>query len=127
VIVADTHVLLWWLSAPGKLSLRARDAIDRADRVGIATVSCFEVATLVVHGRVRLDRDVSTWIRQALAHERAAEIPLDAAIAVRAALIEGALRDPIDRIIYASALELDAPLVTRDRTLHAFDRRRTVW
>ncbi len=126
MIVVDTHVLLWWLSAPGKLSRRARDAIDRADRIGIATISCFEVAMLVVRGRVRLDRDVSAWIGQALAHERAETIPLDPAIALRAALVEG-LRDPIDRILYASALALDAQLVTRDRALRTLDRRRTVW
>ena len=35
--------------------------------------------------------------------------------------------DPIDRIIYATARDAGAVLVTRDRALLAFDAQNTVW
>jgi PIN domain nuclease of toxin-antitoxin system len=35
--------------------------------------------------------------------------------------------DPADRVIYASAVELGARLLTADRAIRGFDPARTVW
>jgi len=35
--------------------------------------------------------------------------------------------NPADRLIYATARAADAPLVTRDERMHAFDPERVVW
>ncbi len=83
---------------------------------------------LVRAGRIRMDRDARTWIRQALASERLEAIPLTAVAAVTAALLPaGFPGDPADRIIYATALGLGARLVTRDERISSFDRLRTLW
>ena len=58
VIVLDTHVWLWWLAQPDRLSSRARQAIDGASRIGICTLSAWEVAALSLRGRISLDRNV---------------------------------------------------------------------
>jgi len=53
---------------------------------------------------------------------------LTAEVAVSAALLGEAFPgDPADRIIYATASVLGAPLVTRDAALRAFDPVRTRW
>ena len=129
MIVLDTHAWLWWTSAPSRLSRRARAAIEAADRVGVCTISAWEIAMLVVRERIALDRRVDDWVRQALAHEPVLALPLTSGAAVAAALLEreGFAGDPADRMIYATAREQGARLVTRDRDMRAFDAARTVW
>jgi PIN domain nuclease of toxin-antitoxin system len=128
VIVIDTHVWLWWVSSPAKLSRGAYDAIDGADQVGVCTISCWEVAMLAARGRIKLDRDVRVWIRQGLAHERATPVPLSPEIAVDAGLISDEFPgDPSDRIIYATSRATGSMLVTKDARLRGFDAHHTVW
>jgi PIN domain nuclease of toxin-antitoxin system len=129
VIVLDTHAWLWWVSDPGRLSARARAAIDEAERIGVSTLSAWEVAMLSVRGRIALDRDVGLWVRQALAGPRVAALAPTADAAVAAGLLdaEDFPGDPVDRLIYATARTQRASLVTRDRAITSFDRARCVW
>jgi PIN domain nuclease of toxin-antitoxin system len=126
VIVLDTHAWLWWESAPAQLSRKARREIERADRIGVCTVSVFELVELAERGRVRLKTPIRAWVRSALGRDRVQALPLTSAIALDAAQLRfGA--DPFDRIIYATARGDDAPLVTRDERIRSFDTKLTVW
>jgi PIN domain nuclease of toxin-antitoxin system len=129
VIVLDTHAWLWWVVEPGRLSQPAREAIDGAERFGVATITCWEIAMLAEAGRIELDRPAGNWVEQALANERARSLPLTSTVAVQAALLtrEGFTGDPADRIIYSTARNAGARLVTRDKALRAFDPRNTIW
>lgn len=129
MIVLDTHVWLWWVAQPDRLSAAARAALDDAERIGVSTLSVWEVAMLTARKRISLDRPVDAWVRQALARPRVEALAPSAAAAVAAGLLDGERfpGDPVDRLVYATAKELRAPLVTRDRALRAFDERATVW
>jgi PIN domain nuclease of toxin-antitoxin system len=128
VILLDTHAWLWLADDPARLSPAARAAAKAADRIGVCTISCWEVGMLVQAGRIRIDRDPRHWMRQALAAERIETIPLTSEIALSAALLPSDFPgDPADRIIYSTANELGARLVTRDRSISSFDPQRTIW
>lgn len=128
MIVLDTHAWLWWQTTDDKLSIRALAEIDRAERIGVCTASCYELARAATRGRIRLDRDVNVWVTQALTVERVQALDLTSGIATSAgALGDDFPGDPVDRIIYATALELSAPLITRDRALRRVDPALTVW
>jgi len=126
VIVLDTHVWLWWTDAPKMLSRPATRAIERADEIGVSTMSVLELAHRVERGRLTLSLPTRTWVREALAQERVRPLPLTAELALDAAQLrfEG---DPGDRIIYATARAEDAQLITRDERMRRFDPERTVW
>ena len=126
VIVLDTHTWVWNAVAPKKLSRAARSTIDRATTIGISTMSCWEVTFLEATGRLRLDRGVRAWVTSALADDRITALPVSLEIALTAGAI-ATLRDPADRIIYATAVEHDALLVTRDERITAHDPARVVW
>lgn len=128
MIVLDTHAWIWLVDDPTRLSAPATEAIETSDTIGVSAISALEVATLVRRDRLRLDRELAAWVRAALTGDRIEEIRPSAACAASAgALAESFPGDPADRIIYASALELGARLVTADRAIRAFDESRTVW
>jgi len=129
VIVLDTHAWLWWRASPDRLSAAARDALERAEKIGVCTISCWEVAMLVARGRISLDRDVGLWVRQALTHERVATLELSAEAALAAGRLDAARfgGDPADRLIYATAATRGVRLVTKDERIRSFDRAGTVW
>ena len=129
MIVLDTHVWLWWMADPARLSGSSREAIAQTSNVGICTLSAWELAMLVTRGRISLDRDVGSWVRHALAEHRVESLAPSADIAIAAGLLDANSfpGDPVDRLIYATARSLDAPLVTRDRAIRAFDPTRTIW
>ena len=62
-----------------------------ARALGVAAISCWEVATLVEKGCVRLDRSPLDWIEAALALPQIELFPLTPAVAVRA------IKDAVDR------------------------------
>lgn len=118
MIVLDTHAWVWWAAGSTKLDARVRRRIDSAERILVPAISPWEVATLVRENRLEFDRPVLTWIRQALDLPGVEIVPLTPEIAVRAAGFGGDFPgDPADRLIVATALEVRAPLVTKDPNL----------
>lgn len=129
MIVLDTHAWLWWLAAPERLSRTAEQAIERASRIGISTLSAWEVTMLALRGRISLDREASLWVGQALADERVEPLAPSANVAVSAGLLDAQSfpGDPVDRLIYATARSTGATLITRDAAIRAFDSASTLW
>lgn len=133
MIVLDTHVLLWWQADGSRLAARAHRAVDTADTILVSPISFWEVGVLEQKGRIRLDRDPFVWVQDILASGRL-EV---AALAPSAAMLAGRLPgqgfagDAADAIIYATAAQAHAPLVTKDQRIRLFaaERRdlRTIW
>jgi PIN domain nuclease of toxin-antitoxin system len=127
LILADTHAWLWWVNEDQRLGRTARTTLQRESVIGVAAVSCWEVALLVARGRLTLNRDLSRWFEDALLPGMTALIPLTPAIALRAVQLRPALRDPADCMIAATAIDLNVPLATADARLHALPGLHTIW
>ena len=77
-------------------------------------MSCFELALAHHRGRLELPLPVREWFSLALAGSDVKLLPLTPAISARAVELPDIHRDPFDRIIIATALELDARLASVD-------------
>ena len=87
----------------------------------LSAVSAWEIALLVDAGRIDLDIPVEAWIERFLALpgvEAAPLSPLAASRSYRLHHLEH--RDPADRLLIATAIELACPLVTYDDRIARF-------
>lgn len=132
--VVDTHS--WLFAATGahdRLGRRARRVLERATTAYVPAIALWEVAMLAERGRIALDRPLADWLAIASSDAPFAIQALTPAIAARAVAVgaAGFPPDPADRLIYATAGELDVPLLSADGRISAFERsrrdRRVVW
>lgn len=117
----DTHVLLWWLDDPGRLSVAQREVVESADEESpllVSDISLWEVATLCSLGRIHLATPLREWLDKAVAPPLVRRQGISPAVAAElAALPDSFHRDPADRILVATARVLGVTLLTRDRRI----------
>ena len=123
-ILLDTHAAVWATSGNLRPAIqRSVDAAAREGRLLLSPISAWEIAMLVVRGRLKLSVPADAYVRELFALPGVVTAPLSPAIAAAAALFDRALHaDPADRILAATAIAYGASLMTRDRRLHAFAR-----
>jgi len=129
--VADTHTALWHLFDDKRLSTTAEAFINEAAtarrKIAISTISLAEVVYLVEKNRlpasaydelaealadpehVFTEAVISAAIIQAMRHVPRAEVP-----------------DMPDRLVAATAVYFDVPVISRDRRIRAASLK-TVW
>ena len=131
MILLDTHAWLWWASGSAELSEAARRLIDRGlddAAVSISCISTWEVAMLLTRQRLELSMDMDRWVGTFEQMGGITFVPVDNAVAMRAVALPGPFHpDPADRIIVATAIALDATLVTRDTRIRAYPHVRSAW
>jgi PIN domain nuclease of toxin-antitoxin system len=129
VILLDTHVLVWLAGSRERRSAAAAEALDADGEWAISVVSAQEIAYLAVRGRLQADRPIATWIADALRVHEIQALPPTVSAALRAGSLDPAEfhGDPVDRLIYATAVEHDARLVSADQRLRQVDPARVVW
>jgi PIN domain nuclease of toxin-antitoxin system len=114
-LLLDTHAMLFWLREPEQLSKAQREALLSAAAAGplaVSAITLWEIALLVVRGRIAPTDAIDLLERD----PRFLVLPLDGRVATESAGL-GALRDPADQLITATARVHALRLVTADRRI----------
>ena len=101
-------------------SLHAIRTASAVVRVLVSPVSAWEIGLLARRPRGTLSFQPSpqSWFADLLALPGMRLTPLSARAAIAASYLPGQLHsDPADRLLIATARELDVPIVTRDRRI----------
>jgi len=122
--VADTHALLWYLYDDPRLSEPANDLLDSiaesGHQIAIASITLAEIIYLSERRRIdplAFERVTSTLERQ---NGKLIEVPFDRLVATTMRRIDRAeVPELPDRIIAATALLLDVPVISRDHRIRA--------
>jgi PIN domain nuclease of toxin-antitoxin system len=130
-VLLDTCTWVWWCASPKKLSVPAREAIEREIPSGtlrLSMISVWEVAKLVEKRKLAFSIPCRQWIEHALSQEGLQICPLTPEICVDSTELPGAFHgDPADQVIVATARALSAVIVTCDRKIRDYPHVATLW
>ena len=127
-LLLDTHITLWLDNGDERLHHSTRVLIDDCWRndgtIYLSAVSAWEIALLVDTGRIDVDIPVEAWIERFLGRPGVVAVPLNHRAASRSYQLHHLEhRDPADRLLIATSIELACPLVTYDERITRFGKK----
>lgn len=126
-LLMDTHVLLWLLREPQRLSATVAAAIkDPGNAVLVSAASAWEIAIKVRAGKLDFDEDFLSDFAAKVAAMGFDPIVITAAHAIGAGRLSSPHKDPFDRMLAAQALAEQAVMATADPAF-AFLGPQVIW
>jgi len=130
MILLDTHVVIWLLTSPERISKPAAKAIAKSgaegSRPGISAASVFELAYARKRGRIHMS--VSDPVLLKRLRGWFDFFPVTEMIALEAAAIAEPFHgDPMDRIIAATAIVENCTLISADQRIREAGVCAVVW
>jgi len=120
--IADTHVVLWWLSDDPRLGAHHRELLaDGENQICWSAASSFEVAIKLSVGKLDLPESPAEFFRKLLTADGFEWLPMENRHCARLAELPMHHRDPFDRMLVAQAQEESVPLLSADAKLSKYD------
>lgn len=119
--ILDTHALIFWVERE-EVSPDFIEFFDQQGKKGkvlISSASIWEIALLKKKGRLDIE-NLHQWKDDILSHSPVEIIEPTPADMIDSTLLPDHHKDPFDRLLIAQAINNNAILVTRDRTISQY-------
>ncbi len=117
-MLLDTHILLWSVFEPERLSDRVAKELTRPENeLWLSSVSVWELVLLDKKKRIELNQDVADWVKGTLERLKINEAPITFEVVLGTESTGLSHNDPADKFLAASAKVFGLTLVTGDQRL----------
>ena len=129
MVLLDTHVLLWWAVDPDRLSAAAAASLAAMERRGgfASSISIWELGVKIQRGKLDLGISIDEFARRIRKSGIIELLPVTTQVWLRSLDLAWDHRNPADRVIVATALVQDVPLLTADAEIRCFGGISCVW
>lgn len=129
--IADTHALIWYLFDDKRLSRPAKQFMDKAtkngEQIGYSAISVIEIVYLVEKDKIKLETLERLLDATGAGDAALVEIPVTGQLANKMRSVSRvSIPDMPDRIIAATGLSLNVPIISRDGKIKA-SKIKTIW
>jgi PIN domain nuclease of toxin-antitoxin system len=127
-LLLDTHVFLWAVAEPKRLSSKARSSITKLEnQIFVSPVTAYELSYKHRQGKLPSGTAIVTSFGRQVAHLYASELAVSSPHTLAAGQLDWDHKDPFDRVLAAQAMVEGLTLVTADADLQAFGPVATLW
>lgn len=120
-LLLDTHVFLWWATAPDRLSPTARTACEDGGNVLLLSItSVWEIQIKLQIGKLTLAKPLSQLVQNQVQVNHLRLLPIKPAHIYGLEQLPLYHKDPFDRLIVAQALIEQITVVSGDRNFGAY-------
>lgn len=126
--VTDTHALIWWFTDSPRISRRAYEIFEQCENAeNVIFIPSIVIAeALSIFDKKRVSFDFKKFFNMIEESENFVLISLDYPILQKMVELK-AIPELHDKIIVSTALYLDLPIITKDRTLQKLLHNNTIW
>lgn len=111
----DTHVFLWAINEPNRLSPAAKTIIADADNtLFFSAASAWEIAIKTQLGKLKFPEQAETYILRHMSTASIDPLPIELSHALRVASLPLHHQDPFDRLLVAQAQQEKLSIITAD-------------
>ncbi|MEU1707964.1 type II toxin-antitoxin system VapC family toxin [Streptomyces sp. NPDC005706] len=118
-LLADTHVVVWWLLDSPQLSDEIKGLLDTEPETYVSAVTPWELAVKQALGKLDAPADLPERVRDC----QLRPLPISMGHGLRAGRLPLHHRDPFDRALVAQAQLEGLTIVTRDAWIPKYDVR----
>lgn len=131
VAIADTHTVIWYMYGDSRLSAAAKTFMENAYKagnyVGVSSISLIEMVYLIEKKRIQTESFSLTGRELEEPDSLLVEVRIDLSIARALAKVDvNQIPDMPDRIVAATALHLNVPIISRDGKIQ-LSGLNTIW
>lgn len=131
MIIMDTCSIIWDALEPEKLTANAKKSIKLANekkQLTICDISIWEISMLIKRKRLNVDETPSNFINLAIKSRNYKIQSITPAIAELSVNLDSTINsDPADRLIVATSIIFNSPIITADNNLRAASIVETIW
>ena len=120
--ILDTHILLWTLLEPSKLSKNIINIYEQADEIQVCNINFWEISLKYKLGKLSLNGYQPEDLLQAARDSYFKIINIDAKITSSVYHLPlKKHKDPFDRLLFWYAIQNKIPLISRDTRINEYE------